>query len=391
VTKPFLKWNDTGLTAEKEPVILTDVLTDFNTAFGGDLNTTNLESPQGQLSTSLAVIIGELNDMMLNLVAQVDPRYAFGSMQDAVGEIYFLERKPALSTTVNLVCSGLVGAVIPIGSLAQDTSENIYISTADGTIDASGNVTIPFKNIVSGAIACPAASVTKIYQFVAGWESVTNPLDGAIGRPVESRIDFETRRSESTMVGSQGALDSAYAAIFNVSDVIDVYRQANLTASPLVVGSTSYSIPAGASYIAVQGGDQNAIAQAIYDKILCKLVGNTVVSVGNESGTQSTDITFERPASLPIKFAVNIKDSPLLPSNIIDLTKTAIVNTFNGTNGGDRARIGQTIYASQYYAPVSLIDASVKVISVKTGTTTPTLDSDQFPTISKTNITVTLI
>lgn len=178
--------------------------------------------------------------------------------------------------------------------------------------------------------------------------------------------------------------------------MVDVYAQANLTAAPITVGSTSYVIPAGASYIAVRGGNSDSIAQAIYSKLLAVLVGNTTVDVMNEAGTNATTITFERPTSLAIKFDVDLKNSALLPSNIVDLVKSAIVDAFNGKDGGERARIGQTIYASRFYCPVGAIDSSVKTINIKVGTTTANLDSvdvgiDQFPTVSKTNITVNLI
>lgn len=393
---PLIEWNSTGLVAPKEPDILTGVLEDYNVAFGGNLNTTNLESPQGQLASSLTSIMGAFNDMLLRLVQQVDPQFADGSMQDAIGHIYFIDRKPALATTVDLVCSGAIGTVIPLFAKAQDTNNNIYQATTTGTIDSTGSVTIAFENVVTGDIAAAANTVTKIYQSVLGWETVNNPLDGTPGRAVESRADFEQRRNDSVFLGSVGSLDSAYAAVFNVANVLDVYVQQNLTASPIVVGSTSYSIPAGAAYIAVKGGNDADIAQAIYSKILAKLVGNTVVNVQNVAATNSTAITFERPASLPIKFAVSIKDDPLLPSNIIELIKSAIVDAFNGADGGERARIGLTIYASRYYAPISVLDSTVKLISVLVGTTTATLNSvdvgiDQFPTVSKSNITVTLV
>lgn len=392
---PLIKWQDTGVVAPTEPAILTGALTDFKNAFGGDLST-NLETPQGQLSSSLTNIIGEFNDTILQLVNQVDPKFASGFMQDALGHIYFLDRKPALPTTVDVDCTGAVGTVIPVGAKVRDISGNLYQCTSGGTIDSTGIISLPFENIVVGDVPCPANTVTTIYQTILGWSSCNNPLDGTLGRPVESRADFEQRRNDSVFLGSQGSLDSAYAAVFDVANVVDVYAQANLTTSDITVGSTSYVIPAGASYIAVRGGNSNSIAKAIYSKLLAKLVGDTVVNVMNGAGTNATAITFQRPTSLAIKFDVDIKNSASLPANIVDLVQAAIVSAFNGKDGGERARIGQTIYASRFYCPVGAIDSSVKTINIKVGTTTANLDSidvgiDEYPTISKTNITVNLI
>jgi small basic protein len=107
-------------------------------------------------------------------------------------------------------------------------------------------------------------------------------------------------------------------------------------------------------------------------------------------------VTFERPTSLPILFAVQIADNPSLPSNIESLVKAAIIAAFNGADGGSRARIGSDIFASRYYGPVSLVSAAVSIISILIGTATPNQNSvqvgiDQVPTISEADISVSLV
>ena len=58
--------------------------------------------------------------------------------------------------------------------------------------------------------------------------------------------------------------------------------------------------------------------------------------------------------------------------------------------------MGGVIFASNYYAAVASIDASVSIIQIKIGTVTATLDQvsigiDQAPTLDEANITVTLV
>ena len=55
VPQPVL--TDTGFQAPTQQQILAGVLADLNAAFGGNLNISNLESPQGQLASSMAAII----------------------------------------------------------------------------------------------------------------------------------------------------------------------------------------------------------------------------------------------------------------------------------------------------------------------------------------------
>lgn len=396
---PVIKWNDTGLSAPKEIDILSGRLADFNSAFGGNLNVTNLETPQGQLSTSDAVIIGEYNDMLLKLVNQVDPRFASGFMQDAIGQIYFLERKPALATSVMVECFGASDTVIPLGALVKDLNGNVYSCIVSGQIQLSGSITLPFENIIKGEIACPANTATLIYdrQGALGWESCNNPADGIVGANVEDRVSFEQRRNNSVSLGGQSSLDSAYAAVFNVTNVMDVYATQNLTDTDITLGSTSYVLHPKEVFICVLGGSNLPIAQAIYSKLTgTTLVGNTSTTVTSAITGQTNTIKFNRPSAYSIKFSVDIKDSPLLPTDTIDLVKQSILDSFNGKNGFERARIASTIYSSQYYAPIAILDPNIKLLSIKTGHTTANLDSidvgiDQYPSLSISNISVNLI
>lgn len=399
MTTPTIKWTDLGLIAPKEPDILAGRLSDLNDASGGRLNTTNLFTPQGQVATADTVIIGQYNDILLQIVNNIDPRFSSGFIQDAIGQLYFVERKPATSTVVDVICTGAIDEVIPQGAKARDLNGNVYQSLQDGQIQLSGDVTIPFENIATGDIACPIGSITQIYDRLGafGWESVSNAVDGSIGSNVESRADFESRRTDSVFLGSIGQLDSVYAAVFNVKNVTDVFAHQNLTALPVSIGATSYTINPGEVFICVKGGISKDIATAIYSKIVgTTLIGNTSVSFPVGTTAFTNIVKFNRPDAYQIKFEVNIKSSTLLPADIVNLVKNAIVSAFNGGDGGEKARIGATVYASRYYAPVSLIDSSVGLISILVGNTTPTLTSidvgvDKYPSLSAVNITVNLI
>ena len=97
--------------------VLAGVQSDINTAFGGNLNFTNPQTPQSQLATSWAANINAANAALAYFVNNIDPDVASGFMQDAVGQIYFLDRNPGLPTVVQCLCTGLVGTVIPTGSV----------------------------------------------------------------------------------------------------------------------------------------------------------------------------------------------------------------------------------------------------------------------------------
>ena len=94
---PKLKFTTAGVTVPAETDVLAGVQADMNAAFGGGLNPA-LETPQGQLASSQAAIIGDKNNEIAYFVNQVDPQYSADRFQDAIARIYFLTRKPATST-----------------------------------------------------------------------------------------------------------------------------------------------------------------------------------------------------------------------------------------------------------------------------------------------------
>ncbi|MEF3068052.1 baseplate J/gp47 family protein [Pandoraea apista] len=398
---PGVKFTPTGIVLPAESEILAGVQADQDQAFGGGVNRA-LETPQGQLASSTTAIIGDKNNQVALLPNQMNPDVNDGIWQDAIARIYFIDRKPAIPTAVQCDCMGAVGTVIPVGAQAKDTAGNIYVATASGAIPDSGTVSLPFACTTSGPIVCPAGTLTIIYQAIPGWDRVNNPGDGVPGANVESRADFAYRRQQSVALNGRGSLPSIYAAVFNVPDVIDVYAYENVTSAPIKVGATNYELVPHSLYVAAVGGASEDIAKAIWLKkdVGCDYNGNTAVTVTDPSGYSppypSYEVKFEIPPSLPIKFAVQLINSPLLPSNIVQLVQNAIVSAFNGADGGSRARIGSLLLASRYYGPVSLIDPSVSVLSVLLGSSSPTLTSqqigiDQFPTVTANNISVTLV
>lgn len=398
---PKLKFTTAGVTVPAETDVLAGVQADMNAAFGGGLNPA-LETPQGQLASSQAAIIGDKNNEIAYFVNQVDPQYSDGRFQDAIGRIYFLTRKPATATAVTATLTGLPGTVVPAGTLAQDTSGNTYACSADATIGVTGTVNAEFQNIQTGPIPCAAGTLTQVYQAVPGWDAITNAADGTLGNNVESRADFEYRRKNSVALNGKGTPSAIYAEVFALPGVLDVYVKDNPSGETVLTGPTNYPLLPHSVYVAAVGGTDADVAAAIWRKkdVGCDYNGNTSVTVTDESGynyPQPTYVVkFERPAALPVKFAVQLVNDVSLPSNIVALVKAAIIARFNGTDGTTRERIGSLILASRYYGAVVSPASNVSLISVLIGTDTPTLSQvsvgiDQKPTLSESDITVTLV
>lgn len=370
---PGLVFTATGWQAPSEQAILTGVQADINEAFGGGVNPA-LTTPQGQLATSLTAIIAETNAQVILLFNMFDPAYAYGRAQDALGRIYFLARQPALPTVVQAVCSGGQGTPIPVGAVAKAADGLLYTCTEAGEIGAGGTVTLPFSCNTYGPIACPAGTLTRIFRAIPGWDSVTNPTDGVLGRDTESRSQFEERRAASVAKNAVGSLNAVQGAVLDVSDVLDAYVTENTTSSPINVRGVA--IAAKSLYVAASGGTDADVAAAIWSKKApgCAYNGNTTVEVEDTAGVYSPplptyDVSFERPTGLPILFAVVLQNNAQIPADAATQIQAAIMLAFAGADGGSRARIGSNILASRYYGAVSSLGEWAQVLTITLGST----------------------
>lgn len=359
-----------GVVLPTEAAILAGVTADINSDLGGGLNP-GLSTPQGQIASTETAIIGDNYAAFAWYCNQVDPAFNSGRMQDAIGRIYFFTRIPGAPTVVQATCAGLDGTIIPIGAIAQATDGNLYISQEQGII-TGGLVSLAFACGVNGPIACPAASLTTIYQAIFGWESITNAADGVLGVNVETRSQFEERRVASVAANAIGILDAIQGAVYAVPNVLDAYVIENDEATAQTIGGKS--LGPNSLYVCVLGGTNQEVANAIWSRKApgCGYNGNTTVTVVDPSPeylppVPSYLVTFQRPTIIDFAVLVILKNNSGIPSNAQALIQTAIINAFAGTDGGPRAKIGATVFSSRYYAPVALLGAWAQIVSIQIG------------------------
>ena len=419
---PQIAFTDQGVIVPQEADILAGTQADVNGAFGGVLGP-GLTTPQGQVASSEAAIIADKDGQILFVSNQFDPQYASGRWQDGIARIYFLTRKPAQATAVTCILGGIASTPIPAGTLAQDQSGNSYVLLTSVTIGAGGTVTSQWQNQATGAIPCPVGTLTRVFQQINGWDTITNPSDGILGNVVESRADFEFRRQNSVAINGRGTNQAIYAVVFEIDNVLDCFvidNPSGLTQSsnPLPGGTpnpSNYPLAPHSIYIAVVGGIDAQIAAAIWGKKDdgCDYapfpVGQSPVPGAGTVSTQTVadttysfpqpqyQVSFIRPVGLPIFFSVQIVNTPNLPVGLTALVQAAIIAQFQGQNGNQRARIGGSVIAAQYYAVVSNIGSFVTLLGVQVGfSASPSGEQaqvgiDQTPSIAAGNITVTYV
>jgi hypothetical protein len=392
----------TGFVAAQATAIFAGVQADITAAFGTTLNF-NLNTPQGQLASSDAAIIANTQSTFCYYTQQVDPSYASGRMQDAIGRIYFLTRNPAEPTSLVVACTGGgagTGIVLPVGATIVDVGGNIYQLTASITLPSGGGtVDGVFAAIVPGPIAVPAAGNVAIYGVIPGWDSVS-VVSGTEGVNVESRQAFEQRRSDSVAGNSLGPIGAIIGAVAEVSGVTDYYGYNNASGSPVTIAGVI--VAANSIYICVAGGSPTDIAQAILSKKGggAGMTGTTTVTAYDDNPLYASpipySISFTIASPLQLLFSVELVNSTTVPSNATTLIAQALINAV--TEGiapnpnvvaptGLRARIGQNIYATNYIAVISQLGAWAQVASILIGSAN-TPDAVTYGSISGTTFTV---
>lgn len=391
---PTIQFTPQGLILPTEQDILQGVMADFNAAFGGELSQ-NLETPQGQLASSMAAIIADKNNQIAWLVNNLDPTYADGIMQDAIAKIYFLKRKGRVNSFATCHFIGLPGVTIPKGLVVKDASNNEWI--LDEEISILENGAVEGRVVANGVYSAKANTITKIHQSIIGLDRVINPQDAIVGTERESRQDFAERFKKSVAINSQGMPASVYANVSKLAGVTDCYVIDNPKGIAVQVGSSRYSIKPHSIYVAVMGGDDQQIAEEIwrYTGNGCDYNGNSTITVTDNTYTDpkpTYEIQFMRPNTMPIYFQVKLKRGAVIGSE--QTVKEVIPKTFQRLS---KSKIGATLYAVEFVSDLVKALPEEHLLDVKVGlnqsayTDTVTVGIDQYPTIAAENINVVFV
>lgn len=392
---PTVRVTPQGFLAPTREEITAGLWAMFREAFGDNL-TQDPRTPQGQLVTSLTAIMREKDAQLIELGNNFDPRYSTGKWQEALGAIYFLERRQEVSSVVQLEFMGAVDSVIPVGQEVKDDNGNEWVTTQSGTIGSSGVISLWAKAVIPGPISAAADTITQLVNAPTDIDRVTNPSLAAVGSLEESRVDFEIRRAESVAANGKNTNANVLGAINALPGVIDVYVIDNPLGSAVTVGATNYPMPQHSLLASVVGGDDLKIAEQVLIKggTGCTFVGNTEVTYLDESlgytNPPAYKIRFERPSTVPVYFRVIVASmNNITAQAALDAKNSIIEQTRAGVN---KFRINGRVIASSYLCGLSrdfqTIDIDISTDGV-TWEKSIVFGVDQFPVAQASDITIT--
>jgi len=175
-----------------------------------------------------------------------------------------------------------------------------------------------------GKIVLPTGIVCKLINNISGFNAVTNMLEPIYGRLQETDIELRQSYIARSAIRSSTMIDSIISELLsNVAGVETASGHENPTEKVDERGLPPHSIE-----VIVEGGDINAIANAILQKKAggIQTHGNVCVDVATKYG-DIVPIKFNRPEYLYTWMKVVLHgDFNKMPVNYAELTRNSIVN-----------------------------------------------------------------
>lgn len=367
----------TGTIVPDTGAIQTAVQLEYQSIFGSDL-VVDANSPQGLLISSDVLARSGTAINNASIANQINPNLAGGIFLDAILQLTGMQRQDPTYTTVVADLAGVPGTLIPAGTQARETDNDVlFESIADVTLAIDGTASTVFKALEFGAIPLGANKLTQIVSVVLGWDSITNPLPGNLGTLTQSDAAARNLRRQTLFkqgTNLAGAMMADVRAVANVSSL--TFRENTEATSQVVDGVT---MVANSVYTCVRGGTDDAVALAL---TLSKSAGAAynngasaspvTVNVTNPYSGQVIPVKFDRPdlISMIATVTISISNSTLPdPQNAV---RQAILDYANGLIPGEPGLIvGQSVSSFELSGAIAVQVPGVYVRNLQISKASP--------------------
>ena len=289
--------DQTGLTIESLNDIVAALNAGLRSIYGADINL-DPNSPDGQLVALVAQAKEDMEELLAQVYASMDPDQAIGVVLDqrcAINGVVrhagtYTQQSVAVTVTQAVTLPGIDTAPTAPFTVA-DTAGNQYQLKAAHVFTGSGSASLVFQAAKLGTINSAPNTITSIVSVTLGVSTVNNAAGpSTTGTTEESDSALRVRRANSVSLPSRGYLQGLIGALQDVDGVTQAEVFENNTSSP------SGGIAAHSIWCIVAGGALADIANAIYVKrnAGCGMVGSTTVPVTQVDGTIFT-VAFDRP------------------------------------------------------------------------------------------------
>lgn len=298
----------TGLIVPDTDNIKAEVEAEWKAAFGEDF----IVAEQTDQGVMIAAEV-EARDGVVRYNAavanQINPNYASGVFIDALWALTGGSRRGATrSIQRGLVLTGQPGTIIPAGSLVGVTgTENLFATLSAVILDSSGSGTTDAQAQQTGQIAAAATTMTRIVTGVLGWETVNNPTDAEVGRPIESDVASRRRRRQTLALQGISTVEGVVSHLYDVEGVRSLAFRENVKSTTQVIDGIT--LTAHSVWACVDGGSDADIAMALLSTKTfgAGWNGAVVVPTVEPASGQTYDVQLDRPVKVPVFIRVTAR------------------------------------------------------------------------------------
>lgn len=340
-----LAWIDaTGLHLPDYPAILDDLKTRVRAIFGDDLYL-EPDSQEGQLVAVFALAIHDAYSLAGSVYNAFSPQTAQGAGLSRMVVVNGLRRHTDSHSTVELLLIGQAGTLIRNG-VATDTASRRWLLPAEVTIPLSGEILATATAELSGDIRAASGEIAIIATPCRGWQGVTNPAAATPGAPVETDAALRERQRVSTALPSRSVFDGTIGAVASVPGVTRWAAYENDTNT-----IDSHGLPPHSICLVVEGGDAQAIADAIAAQKTpgTGTMGDVELMTLDSYGVPNP-IRFYRPVSVRVRAGIVLKALPGYLSTTGERIREAVRDAINAL------AIGEDVLLSRLFSPANAAD-----------------------------------
>lgn len=332
----------TGFHYPDYPTVLEQLKDEYRTIYGNDVYL-EADSQDGQWVAVMALAIFDTMQVAASVYNSFSPLTAQSDALSRNVKINGIRRRVATHSQVDLRIVGQVGTTINNGQ-AEDTLGQKWNLPVSVTIPVGGEITVTAQAADIGDVSAAAGTITKIATPTLGWQTVENLLPAVEGEPVESDAELRVRQTVSTAIPSLSVLDGTVGAVASLAGVTRFRGYENDSNA-----TDANGIPAHSIAIVVEGGDAQAIGDAIATKKTpgTGTYGTTTVTTYDAYGL-SNDINFFRPTPATIGVEVTVQALTGYTTGFADLIAAAVAEQIN------KLQIGDDVLITKLYVPANL-------------------------------------
>ncbi len=265
---------------------------------------------------------------------------AEGVSLDRVAQFIGIMRQAAVKATGEIEVLGDYDTVVPIGFQVETADGVQFVVTEEGTI-SGGDVVVPIEAVEGGTDGnVPDSTIVVIVTPLPGIDSVENLAATTGGIDIETDTNLRERYQRSVAQPGSSTAASIEATLLDVDSVIDAICRVNDTMDD----PDADDIPAKSIAPVVYGGDDQDIAEAIFD---VKAAGIQSAAVPPDPDPLAVEVTitdsrgvdhvigFARPEEIDIYVDAELSVNDNYPLDGDDQVEAAILLYINELNLGD--------------------------------------------------------